>query len=63
MRRLSVYAVAVCGVALAACTVREERVVQQPPPTQTVVTPVPAGSVVYTRPVEPTTTTTIYTSP
>lgn len=61
MKRLSVIAVAftVVGVALGACTVREERVVQPAPaPTQTVVTPVPPGSVVYTRPAEPTTTTT-----
>jgi hypothetical protein len=49
----------VCVASLAACSVKEERIVQ-PAPAPAVVTPTPAGSVVYTQPAPA--TTTVYTT-
>jgi hypothetical protein len=51
-------AVSVCVASLAACSIKEERVVQPAP--AAVVTPVPPGSVVYTQPAPA--TTTVYTT-
>ena len=61
MKCLPVIAIT-CVAALAACSVKEERVVQQPAPAAaTVVTPAPASNaVVYTSPA-PASTTTVYT--
>ena len=59
MKSLAFVAASVCVASLAACSVKEERVVQ-PAPTPTVVTPAPAGSVVYTQPAPA--TTTVYTT-
>jgi hypothetical protein len=59
MKILPIVAVGVCVASLAACTVREERVVQ-PAPAAAVVTPAPPGSVVYTQPAPA--TTTVYTT-
>jgi hypothetical protein len=61
MKRLPVAAIA-CLAALSACSVREERVVQQPVPAASTVvaTPAPSSSVVYTTP-PPATSTTVYT--
>ncbi len=50
----------VAAVALSACMVREERVVQPTPSTATVVAPAPSN-VVYTDTVPARTTTTVYT--
>jgi hypothetical protein len=52
-------ALSICVTSLAACSVKNERVVQ-PAPAATVVTPAPAGSVVYTQPAPA--TTTVYTT-
>jgi len=58
LKRLSVVAL-VSFAALAACTVKEERTVQQPAPAATIVaTPAPAATV-YTAPAPA--TTTVYT--
>ena len=52
--------VIVCLVALSACSVKEEKTVQQPAPASTVVaTPAPSATV-YTAP-PPATATTVYT--
>jgi hypothetical protein len=61
MKCLPVVAIACLGV-LGACSIKEERVVQQPAPAAaTVVTPAPASNaVVYTSPA-PASTTTVYT--
>ncbi|MFO1080311.1 MAG: hypothetical protein U1E23_06780 [Reyranellaceae bacterium] len=64
MNRLTVavpVAAVLCLALLGACSVREERTVQQPTPAAaTVVTPAPAtGTVVYSPP--PATSTTVYT--
>jgi hypothetical protein len=45
---------------LGACSVKEERTVQQPAPAAVVATPAP-GTVVYTDPAPATATTTVYT--
>jgi hypothetical protein len=45
---------------LGACSIREERTVQQPAPAAVVATPAP-GTVVYTDPAPATATTTVYT--
>lgn len=59
MTRLPFLAVA-CIAVLGACTVKEEKTVQQPAPAATVVTtPAPAPTV-YTTPATPSTTT-VYT--
>jgi hypothetical protein len=50
----------VCIISVVACTIRQERTVQQPAPAATVVTPAPAGTVVYTQPAPA--TTTVYTN-
>ena len=62
MKRLSVVAL-VSFAALAACSIKEERIVQQPAPAATVVaTPALAGTTtVYTAPAPATTSTTVYT--
>jgi len=60
MKCFPTFAIAVCGVGLAACSVKSERPVQQPAATPAAVTPAPAGSVVYTQPVPA--TTTVYTT-
>jgi hypothetical protein len=59
MKSLFFVAAFVCVASLAACSFKEERVVQ-PAPAPTVVTPAPAGSVVYTQPAPA--TTTVYTT-
>jgi hypothetical protein len=60
MKCVPVVAIA-CVAVLGACSVKEERVVQQPAPAATVVTPAPASNaVVYTTPA-PASTTTVYT--
>ena len=59
MKCFQFVAVTVCVASLAACSFKEERVVQ-PAPAPAVVTPVPAGSVVYTQPAPA--TTTVYTT-
>jgi hypothetical protein len=61
MKRLPI-AVIVCLAALSACSIKEERTVQQPVPTASTVvaTPGPSSSVVYTTPA-PGTSTTVYT--
>jgi hypothetical protein len=47
---------------LSACSIREERTVQQPAPAAAVVTtPAAPGTVVYTDPAPATATTTVYT--
>jgi hypothetical protein len=61
MKSFSIVAAAVCGVGLVACTIREERTVQVPPPAAAVVTPAPGDTVVYTQPAPVTTTTTVRT--
>jgi hypothetical protein len=61
MKCFPVFAVSVCVASLAACSIKEERVVQPAPaPAPAVVTPVPAGSVVYTQPAPA--ATTVYTT-
>jgi hypothetical protein len=63
MKRLSAVAL-VSFAALAACSIKEERIVQQPAPAASTVvaTPAPAGSTtVYTTPAPATTSTTVYT--
>jgi hypothetical protein len=52
-------AVSLYVASLTACSYKEERVVQ-PAPAPPVVTPAPAGSVVYTQPAPA--TTTVYTT-
>jgi hypothetical protein len=59
MKCFPAIAAAVCGLGLVACSVKSERTVQQPV-TPAVVTPAPAGSVVYTQPAPA--TTTVYTT-
>jgi hypothetical protein len=59
MKCFQFFALSVCVTSLAACSVKEERVVQ-PAPAPAVVTPAPAGSVVYTQPAPA--TTTVYTT-
>jgi hypothetical protein len=54
-------AVIVCLVALSACSIKEERTVQQPAPVASTVVATPAPSAtVYTTP-PPATATTVYT--
>ena len=61
MKCFPVVVVSACVASLAACSFREERVVQPAPaPAATVVTPAPAGSLVYTQPAPA--TTTVYTT-
>jgi hypothetical protein len=61
MRWFPFVAVSLCVASLAACSFKEERVVQPAPaPAPAVVTPAPPGSVVYTQPAP--TTTTVYTT-
>ena len=61
MKCFQFVAISVCVASLAACSFKEERVVQPAPaPAPAVVTPVPAGSVVYSQPVPA--TTTVYTT-
>lgn len=63
MKTLPILTAALCLAALGACSIKEERTVQQPAPaTSTVVaTPAPAsGTVVYSPQPAPTTTT-VYT--
>jgi hypothetical protein len=60
MKGFPIIAAAVCGVGLAACTIREERTVQVPTPVPAVVTPAPGDTVVYTQPAP--VTTTVYTN-
>jgi hypothetical protein len=57
MKCFSFVAISLCVASLAACSFKEERVVQ-PAPAPAVVTPAPPGSVVYTQPTP--TTTTVY---
>ena len=57
MKCCTFVAVSLCVASLAACSFKEERVVQ---PAPAVVTPAPPGSVVYTQPAP--TTTTVYTT-
>jgi hypothetical protein len=59
MKCLALIAASFSVASLAACSVKQERVVQ-PAPAPTVVTPAPAGSVVYTQPAPA--TTTVYTT-
>jgi hypothetical protein len=60
MKYLSLAAVALVA-SLSACSIKEERTVQQPAPAAAVVaTPAP-GTVVYTDPAPATSTTTVYT--
>jgi hypothetical protein len=59
MKCLPFVAASVSLAALAACSIREERVVQ-PAPAPAVVTPAPPGTVVYTQPTPA--TTTVYTT-
>jgi hypothetical protein len=60
MKRLPVAAIA-CLVALSACSVKEEKTVQQPAPAASTVvaTPAPSSTVYTTAP--PATSTTVYT--
>jgi hypothetical protein len=59
MKCFPIIAASVCGVGLAACSIKQERTVQPAPAAApAVVTPAPAGSVVYTQPA----TTTVYTT-
>jgi hypothetical protein len=61
MKSLSVFAVAIVGLA-SACTYRHETVERRAPAATVVATPVPASNtVVYTDPAPATTTTTVYT--
>ena len=61
IRFIAVPLAAVALVAsLGACTIKEERTVQQPAPATVVATPAP-GTVVYTDPAPTTSTTTVYT--
>jgi len=62
MKCLPVIAIA-CVATLAACSIRDERTVQVPAQSATVVTaPAPASNtIVYTDPAPATTTTTVYT--
>lgn len=61
MKYLPIVAVALVA-SLGACSIKEERVVQQPAPAATVVaTPATPGTVVYTDPAPATATTTVYT--
>lgn len=57
MKTLTIGLVLVLG--LAACTVKSERTVQNPPVATT--TTVPAGTTTVTTPAAPATTTTVYT--
>ncbi len=63
--RLYIIAALLCVTSLTACSVKEERTVQQPTPAASTVvaTPAPAGSTtVYTDPsTAPRSTTTVYT--
>ena len=59
MKYLPLAAVALV-VSLGACSIKEERVVQQPAPAAVVATPAP-GTVVYTDPAPAASTTTVYT--
>lgn len=61
MHRFPMLAIALVA-SLAACSIKEERTVQQPAPAAVVATPAP-GNVVYTDPAAPATatTTTVYT--
>jgi hypothetical protein len=59
MKYLPLAAVALVA-SLGACSIKEERTVQQPAPATVVATPAP-GTVVYTDPAPATTTTTVYT--
>jgi hypothetical protein len=56
----TIAAVIFCLASAVACTVKEERIVQQPAPAATVVTPAPAGTVVTSQPAPA--TTTVYTN-
>ncbi|MBV8190904.1 MAG: hypothetical protein JOY64_33745 [Alphaproteobacteria bacterium] len=58
MKFLPVAAIA-CLIALSACSVKEERTVQQPAPAAVVATPAPSSTVYTTAP--PATATTVYT--
>ena len=61
MKSLPLLAV-VLVASLGACSIKEERVVQQPAPAATVVaTPAAPGTGVYTDPAPATATTTVYT--
>jgi hypothetical protein len=59
MKYLALAALALVA-SLGACTIKEERTVQQPAPATVVATPAP-GTVVYTDPAPTTSTTTVYT--
>jgi hypothetical protein len=59
MKHLPLAAVALV-TSLGACSIKEERTVQQPAPATVVATPAP-GTVVYTDPAPTTSTTTVYT--
>jgi hypothetical protein len=59
MKCFPFFALSFCVASLAACSIKEERVVQ-PAPAAAVVTPVPADTVVYAQPTPP--TTTVYTT-
>ena len=49
------------AAALTACEYKHETVVQRPPATSAVVTPVPSSTAVVTTPAVPATSTTVYT--
>ena len=59
MKYLPLAAVALV-TSLGACSIKEERTVQQPAPATVVATPAP-GTVVYTDPAPTTSTTSVYT--
>lgn len=59
MKTLPIFAIVILGLATA-CTIREERTVQQPVPAATVVASPPPATVVYTDPAPA--TTTVYTT-
>lgn len=60
MKSLPIVAVALVA-SLGACSIKEERTVQQPAPASTVVATPGPGTVVYTDPAPATATTTVYT--
>jgi hypothetical protein len=61
MKYYPVIAIA-CVAALAACSIKEERTVQQPAPVASTVVATPApGTTVYTTTPPPASTTTVYT--
>jgi hypothetical protein len=61
MKYLPIIAVALVA-SLGACSIKEERTIQQPAPSAAVVTtPAAPGTVVYTDPAPATATTTVYT--